>query len=184
MIRLRRLQARKVAVHDDLSRLTTSKASGTTFVEGRRPLPETFLDRRCVEQAKIFRGRPDIGVREFLRPLNGCWSCAREHRTGRASLGPRPNLRQRFRSIWKRKQRNYRNHLNPGLVWFSINGFVPGCQMVRYLKGGLEIGLKRCVYGPKCTVIKWSAKSPDFTIWIPDTHTLQYSDESNLTSEK
>ena len=30
--------------------------------------------------------------------------------------------------------------------------------------GGLKTGLKQPVYGPKCTVFKWSAKSRDFTI--------------------
>ena len=31
------------------------------------------------------------------------------------------------------------------------------------------------VYGPKCPVFKWSAKSCDFFIWILDNHTVQYS---------
>ena len=31
-----------------------------------------------------------------------------------------------------------------------------------------------------CLVVKWSAKSRDFTIWILDTHTVRYSDESSL----
>ena len=30
--------------------------------------------------------------------------------------------------------------------------------------------------GPKCPVFNWSAKSRDFTIWIPDTHAVRYSD--------
>ena len=30
---------------------------------------------------------------------------------------------------------------------------------------------KKPVYGPKCLVFDWSAKSRYFTIWIPDTHT-------------
>ena len=47
--------------------------------------------------------------------------------------------------------------------------------MVRYLNYGLKIGLKKAVYGPKCLVFKWSAKSMDFTIWIPDTHSVWYS---------
>ena len=27
---------------------------------------------------------------------------------------------------------------------------------------------------------EWSAKSSDFTIWIPDTHAVRYSDESGI----
>ena len=34
---------------------------------------------------------------------------------------------------------------------------------------------KKPVYGPKFLVFEWSAKSHDFTIWIPDAHTIQYS---------
>ena len=70
----------------------------------------------------------------------------------------------------------YSNHLNTGLVWYSNGSFVFRCQMVWYLNGGLKIGLKEPVYGPKCSVFKWSAKSGDFTIWIPDTHTVRYLD--------
>ena len=33
----------------------------------------------------------------------------------------------------------------------------------------------RPVYDPKCPVFKWTAKSCDFTIWIPDTHSVRYS---------
>ena len=36
------------------------------------------------------------------------------------------------------------------------------------------------VYGLKCLVFEWSAKSFDFTILIPGTHTVQYSDESGI----
>ena len=39
---------------------------------------------------------------------------------------------------------------------------------------------RRPVYGPKCPVFKWFFKSLDFTIWIPDTHTVQYSDKSSI----
>ena len=35
---------------------------------------------------------------------------------------------------------------------------------------------KKPVYGPKCLVFDWSAKSRYFTIWILDTHTVRYSD--------
>ena len=34
---------------------------------------------------------------------------------------------------------------------------------------------KKPVYGPKCPVIEWSAKSRNFTIWITDTQTVRYS---------
>ena len=40
--------------------------------------------------------------------------------------------------------------------------------------------LKKPVYGPKCLVFEWSAKARDFTIWIPVTHTVQNSDESDI----
>ena len=67
----------------------------------------------------------------------------------------------------------------PQLYWTSLvfkwGRFVSGCQMVRYSNGGLKTGLKKPDYGPKCSVFEWSAKSCDFTIWIPDTHTVQYS---------
>ena len=43
--------------------------------------------------------------------------------------------------------------------------------MVWYSNGGLKTRLKKNVYGLKCQVFDWSAKSRDFTIWIPDTHT-------------
>ena len=35
-------------------------------------------------------------------------------------------------------------------------------------------------YGPKCQVLEWSAKSCDFTIWILDTDTIRYLDESGI----
>ena len=50
----------------------------------------------------------------------------------------------------------YSNHLNTGPVWYSNGWFVFGRWN-----------------GP---VFQWSAKSCDFTIWIPDTHTVRYSD--------
>ena len=61
----------------------------------------------------------------------------------------------------------YSDYLNTGLVWYSNSRFVSGCQMVRYLNGGLKTGLKKPVYGPKCPAFKWSAKSCDFTIQTP-----------------
>ena len=54
----------------------------------------------------------------------------------------------------------------------------PGIQMAWYSNGGLKTRLKKPDYGPKCPVFEWSDKSRDFTIWIPDTHTVWYSDES------
>ena len=45
--------------------------------------------------------------------------------------------------------------------------------MVRYSNGDLKTRLKKPVF-------KWSAKSHDFTILIPDTHTVWYLDESGI----
>ena len=39
---------------------------------------------------------------------------------------------------------------------------------------------KKPVYGPKCPIFEFSAKSRDFTIWILDTNTVWYSDESGI----
>ena len=64
----------------------------------------------------------------------------------------------------------YSDHLNIRLVWYSNGRFVPGCQMVWCLNGGLKTRPKRPVYGPKCLVFQWSTKSRDLTLWIPDTH--------------
>ena len=55
------------------------------------------------------------------------------------------------------------NHLKTGLVWYSNGRFVNGCQMVWYSNGGLKTGLKKPVYGSKCPVFEWSAKSRDST---------------------
>ena len=52
--------------------------------------------------------------------------------------------------------------------------------MVRYWNGGLKTGLKKACLWSKCPVFESSAKSCDFTIWILDTHTVQYSDESSI----
>ena len=41
---------------------------------------------------------------------------------------------------------------------------VSGCKIVPYSNGGLKTGLKKPVYGPKCAVFEWSAKSCDVTI--------------------
>ena len=67
----------------------------------------------------------------------------------------------------------FSNHLNAGLVWSSNGRFVSSCHMVQDLIGGLKTGLKKPVYCPKCPVFKWSARSPDFTIWILD-NTVRY----------
>ena len=46
--------------------------------------------------------------------------------------------------------------------------------MVQYLNDGLKTGLKKaCLWS---NMLEWSAKSRDFAIWIPDTHTDWYSD--------
>ena len=75
----------------------------------------------------------------------------------------------------------YSNHLKTGQVWYSNGRCVSGCQMVRYSNGGLKTGLKKSVvYVPKCLVFEWSPKSHDFTIRIPETHTVQYSDDSSI----
>ena len=53
------------------------------------------------------------------------------------------------------------------------------CQTVRYSNGGLRTRLKK----PKCPkypVFEWSAKLCDLIIWIPDTHTVGFSDESSI----
>ena len=75
---------------------------------------------------------------------------------------------------------DYSNHLNTGLVRYSNGWFVSGCQMVQYTNDGLKTGLKKPVYGPNCLVFKWSVKSCDFTIWIPDTPSVWYSNESSI----
>ena len=41
--------------------------------------------------------------------------------------------------------------------------------MVWYSNGGLKTWLNKPVFGPKCPVFYWSAKSHDFSMWIPDT---------------
>ena len=40
----------------------------------------------------------------------------------------------------------YSNHPNTGLVWYSNGRFVSGCQMVRYLNGGLKTGQKKILF--------------------------------------
>ena len=44
----------------------------------------------------------------------------------------------------------------------------------------LKTGLKKPVNGPKCQEFKWSAESHDFTNRLPDTHSVQYSDEISI----
>ena len=43
-----------------------------------------------------------------------------------------------------------------------------------------KLDWKKTANGPKWLIIKWSPKSRDLPIWIPDTHTVRYSDESSL----
>ena len=52
--------------------------------------------------------------------------------------------------------------------------------MVRFSNGGLKTGPKRVCLLPLCPLFEWSAKSHDFTIWILDTHTVRYSDDSSI----
>ena len=53
-------------------------------------------------------------------------------------------------------------------------------NLCRLSNGGPITGLKKPVCDPKCRILKYSAKSCDFTIWIPDTHTVWYSYESGI----
>ena len=39
---------------------------------------------------------------------------------------------------------------------------------------------KKPIYGQECPAFEWSAKSCDITIWIPDTQTVWYLDESGI----
>ena len=39
---------------------------------------------------------------------------------------------------------------------------------------------KKPIYGPKCLVFKWSAKSCNFTTWIPDTQTVRLEDSIGI----
>ena len=48
----------------------------------------------------------------------------------------------------------YSNHLNTGLVWFSNDRFVSGCQMMRYLNGGLKTILKNACLWSKMSSIQ------------------------------
>ena len=50
-----------------------------------------------------------------------------------------------------------------------------GIQMVVW-----KADYKKPGCGPKCLEFEWSAKSYDLTIWIPDTHTVGFSDESGI----
>ena len=61
-------------------------------------------------------------------------------------------------------KQEYRNNLKSGLVRYTNGRFVSSCQTVRYPNGGLKTGLKKPVYGPKCLVLKCSAKPHDFAI--------------------
>ena len=71
----------------------------------------------------------------------------------------------------------YRNHLNTGLVWYLNGPNMKGCQMVRFSNGGLETNPdKKCLlYGLKCLVFKWSAKSCEETTWKPHKKVFEKS---------
>ena len=64
------------------------------------------------------------------------------------------------------KQSEYRRYSNG---WF-----VSLCQMFRYLNGGLKIGLKKPVYGPKCPVFEWSSKSRDGYLYTGHPYCLVF----------
>ena len=61
-------------------------------------------------------------------------------------------------------RQTYSYHLNTRLVQYSNGRFLLGSQIVPYSNGGLKTRLKKLVYGLKCLVFKWSAKSPEFSI--------------------
>ena len=63
-------------------------------------------------------------------------------------------------------------------VWSSHIQMVYLCLVVRWSGIGMVVwkpDWKKPVYGQRCPIFEWSAKSRDFTIWILDTHTVQYS---------
>ena len=75
-------------------------------------------------------------------------------------------------------------HFNPCNACIQMVGLAPKTKhinwpfefnMVRFSNGDLKTGLKKPVYGEKCLLFKWSAKSCEFTIWKLDTHAVQYS---------
>ena len=77
----------------------------------------------------------------------------------------------------KFKWRAHSNHLNT--VWYSNGIFVSSYQMVWYSNGGLKANQaeKVCLWS-KMSGIWMVHQFRDFTIWIPDTHTVWYSGES------
>ena len=74
----------------------------------------------------------------------------------------------------------YSSHLNTRLVWYSNGRFVSSCRLVRYSNGGLKTGLKKACLWSKMSCIWMVRQVKCFTIWIPDTHTVWYSDESGI----
>ena len=87
------------------------------------------------------------------------------------------------RNAIKTLESKFSNHLYTGLVWHSNGWFVPGCQMVQYLNGGLKTGLKKaCLWSKMSGIgmvgqVMWlnylnfvrfqmNSESCDFTIWI------------------
>ena len=62
----------------------------------------------------------------------------------------------------------------------SNDRFVFDCHMVQYSNGGLKTELKKSLF--MVQNVRYSNGSPSHmtTIWIPDTYTVQYSDESGV----
>ena len=79
---------------------------------------------------------------------------------------------QMFGLVHKTKQ------MNQPFKWTGIQ-MVDLCVVVKWSGIWMVVwkpDWKKPVYGPKCPVFKWFTNSLDFTIWMPDTHTVQYSD--------
>ena len=74
---------------------------------------------------------------------------------------------QRYCSFIKKRDK----HPVQWLIASSVV-FIVLLKMVWYSNDGLKTWLKKAFYGPKCPVFVWSC---DFTIWIPDTHSVSYS---------
>ena len=53
-------------------------------------------------------------------------------------IGSQTSCPQNVREKPEFEKNIYSNHLNTGLAWYSDGRFVFGCQMVRYLNGGLK----------------------------------------------
>ena len=78
---------------------------------------------------------------------------------------------------WISHSSQYSNHLNTGLIWYLNGRFVLKCVLFGCIQMVVwKPDWKKTVYGPKCPVSKWSTKSHDLTLWMPDSHTVRYSD--------